>query len=344
MQTNSLSKEHQDIVVAIDYSKILFRTLQQQPKFNDGHLEEFLSGTSLDPEDFFNKEGYINWPDQHRIILNAIKLSHTPALGILAGRSYTLATHGLVGVAATASRSIADSLRTIEQFQKTRAQFSESSFLENSSHYILRHELRVDHDEAGQFLLEALTMSMVLALDFLAGQRLPDIDIRLNCPAPDYADLINDQLQAIVSYNHQYAEMHIPKAYGELPLASHNEAMRKMAEEQCERLFQQLNNDHRLSNKILTLLRQTPGKRPSQPEMAQALNISTRTLLRHLKEEGTTYQALVDEEYKRLAQHYLSKTDLTIEAIAICMGYHDLSSFRRAFKRWFNIPPSQYPR
>ena len=43
-----------------------------------------------------------------------------------------------------------------------------------------------------------------------------------------------------------------------------------------------------------------------------------------------------------LAADYLRDTDLTVEAIAAILNYHDSSSFRRAFKRWHNVTPQQF--
>lgn len=333
-----------DIVVAIDYSRILFRTLQQECGIKEAQLSDFLKSTDLDPSQFFEHDAYISWANQHQIIQNALKLSNVKGLGVLAGRSYTLATHGLVGVAATASSTLSESLSMIERFQNTRAQFSQSAYFKTDTHYVLRNNLTVDFDEVGQFLIEALTTSMMLAIDFLIGSRPSNLTIYLACEKPIYSNFLEKNLGAKIHYNAEHSELHIPIEYGALPIASHNDAMLKLAEEQCQTLVEQLNPQQSLSHKVLALLRQSPGNRPTQEQMAVSLNMSSRTLLRRLKDEGTTYQQLIDEEYKRLAQHYLKSSNLTIEAIAACMGYHDLASFRRAFKRWFGIPPSQYQR
>jgi AraC-like DNA-binding protein len=77
-------------------------------------------------------------------------------------------------------------------------------------------------------------------------------------------------------------------------------------------------------------------------EVADTLHISSRTLIRKLDAEGTKFQVVRDEVAKKQAVHYLSDTRLTVETVAHLMGFSDVSSFRRSFKRWFGKTPSQY--
>jgi AraC-like DNA-binding protein len=76
--------------------------------------------------------------------------------------------------------------------------------------------------------------------------------------------------------------------------------------------------------------------------MAQELNMSPRTLHRKLRQEGTTYQMLLDDALKELAAWYLLRTREPIEAIAERLGYADASSFSRTFRRWFEMAPGKF--
>ena len=127
-----------------------------------------------------------------------------------------------------------------------------------------------------------------------------------------------------------------------MPVATRNKAIRQFSEQQCESLNKSMQQPDMFSEKISALLRQLPGRQVTQAQAAQLLNVSPRTLLRRLKEENIRYQTLHDAEQKKLALHYLKQPHITLESISESMGYHDSSSFRRAFKRWFGVPPSKY--
>ncbi len=77
----------------------------------------------------------------------------------------------------------------------------------------------------------------------------------------------------------------------------------------------------------------------STTQVASKLAISNRTLQRRLREEGTTFQQVLDELREELARHYLSATDYTSAEISFLLGYEEPNSFFRAFRAWTGKTP-----
>lgn len=77
-------------------------------------------------------------------------------------------------------------------------------------------------------------------------------------------------------------------------------------------------------------------------EVAPTMGYSTRTLQRHLKQDGATFQTLVDAVRHQQAQVYLSADYYRLTDIAALLGYSELSAFTRSFKRWFGISPQKW--
>lgn len=77
-------------------------------------------------------------------------------------------------------------------------------------------------------------------------------------------------------------------------------------------------------------------------EVAPAMGYSTRTLQRHLKVEGATFQALVDAVRHQQAQLYLEQDNYRLTDVAALLGYSELSAFTRSFKRWFGLSPQKW--
>jgi AraC-like DNA-binding protein len=90
------------------------------------------------------------------------------------------------------------------------------------------------------------------------------------------------------------------------------------------------------------LLQQHPGKLWTLAEMAAHLHLSPRTLIRHLRAEGHTYQQLLDRELARQALEHFGAARHTVESVALALGYQDATAFRRAFRRWFGESPRAY--
>jgi len=81
---------------------------------------------------------------------------------------------------------------------------------------------------------------------------------------------------------------------------------------------------------------------PSFDTVATSLNMSSQTLRRRLKVEGTSYPMIKDEIRRDLAIEYLLISNRSISDISNALGFSEPRSFTRAFKHWTGIPPSKY--
>jgi AraC-like DNA-binding protein len=77
----------------------------------------------------------------------------------------------------------------------------------------------------------------------------------------------------------------------------------------------------------------------SADRLACALGMSRPTLYRRLKEEGTTFEIVLDDLRRRLALHYLSGRKVSVNETAYLVGFSDPAAFSRAFKRWTGATP-----
>jgi AraC-like DNA-binding protein len=77
-------------------------------------------------------------------------------------------------------------------------------------------------------------------------------------------------------------------------------------------------------------------------KLAADLRLSPRTLQRRLVEQGTSYQALLDDVRRETARRLLSATDLDPGEIAFLLGFAELNSFTRAFRGWEGTTPLRW--
>lgn len=90
------------------------------------------------------------------------------------------------------------------------------------------------------------------------------------------------------------------------------------------------------------MLAQHPGQLWTSEEVAAALHVSVRTLARHLQAEDCSLQGVQEQELLRQAQIHLETPGHTVDSVAGAVGYHDVSAFRRAFKRWTGMTPQAW--
>ena len=75
--------------------------------------------------------------------------------------------------------------------------------------------------------------------------------------------------------------------------------------------------------------------------IARVLGLTSRSLQRRLKDEGSSFQILRDEIRRELADRYL-EDDLSISEISFLLGFSEPSAFFRAFKRWTGLTPIEH--
>src|SRR5258708_6255031 len=120
----------------------------------------------------------------------------------------------------------------------------------------------------------------------------------------------------------------------------------RMCAEFCNRMLQSFNDDEpELVRTVRSACLNGVGGFPSVVDLAAQINVSPRTLHRRLAESGISYQAILDDVRRRLAEEYLRNTALSIEEVAARTGFSEASNFRKAFKKWHpgvtgRLPPS----
>lgn len=73
--------------------------------------------------------------------------------------------------------------------------------------------------------------------------------------------------------------------------------------------------------------------------VAADMGLSRQTLYRRLRQEGVTFEALLDKLRHRLALRYLREDKLSVKAASYRLGFSDPAAFSRAFKRWTGASP-----
>jgi AraC-like DNA-binding protein len=84
--------------------------------------------------------------------------------------------------------------------------------------------------------------------------------------------------------------------------------------------------------------------RTTLAELARAHHTSPRSLQRRLADQGTSFQALLDDTRRHLAEAHLKEGRLDLAEIALLLGYSEQSAFTRAFRAWTGLPPAQWRR
>ncbi|WP_162932243.1 helix-turn-helix transcriptional regulator [Solimonas sp. K1W22B-7] len=93
---------------------------------------------------------------------------------------------------------------------------------------------------------------------------------------------------------------------------------------------------------VNTLLAESGDGYPTLARMASRMCMSPRTLKRRLRAHGVRFRQLLDGARFRESARLLEDSELTVEQIALRLGYSSPANFSRAFRRWAGHPPGAY--
>lgn len=126
------------------------------------------------------------------------------------------------------------------------------------------------------------------------------------------------------------------------PFLTANEAMWRVFEQDFARRMPELERTTSVEDRVhAVLLELLPSGNATMADVAAKLGTSTRTLQRHLQDEGASFQAVLDATRESLAKHYLRSTTMAGAEIAFLLGYEEPSSFVRAFQAWTGTSPER---
>lgn len=302
---------------------------------------EIIAGTHLDWETLHTDNRFLSLEQMRRLTLHALALSQCPWLGIEVGNLTQLSAHGALGSAVVASNNLVQALAVVERYASLR-QGVASMRQEQGENLCMVIDEHMMPEELREYLLGHFVASLLRLLETVTGKSLQgEVHIEWPFAEPPWAAMYQ-HLAVQNSFGNTQLRIHVTANLINSPsLAADPEAAR-IALRECERLLQKEQQGGSLTQRVQSRLVHCKESYPTLEEMAEEEHVSSRTLIRHLHEEGTTYQQLLDDVRKELACWLLLQTELPVEMVAERLGYGDTSNFSRTFRRWLGVTPREF--
>jgi AraC-like DNA-binding protein len=174
------------------------------------------------------------------------------------------------------------------------------------------------------------------------GGEMPLIEVGFRHDKPQDTSAYTEYFHCELKFGQPENYFLFPRVYLDYQLISADPSIHKIHEQQATKQLHEL-TEKGILNKVKRLIFESlPAENVELKDISESLNLTPRTVQRHLADEGTTFKKLADEARKEYTISEIENTDLAIAEIAYQLGYRDLSSFYRAFKRWTGKTPINY--
>jgi AraC-like DNA-binding protein len=132
-------------------------------------------------------------------------------------------------------------------------------------------------------------------------------------------------------------------SYLQTPVLNANASLFNLFEKHAHDYLQKITGTDTLGYRVRKAITEgLKGEEPKLSSIARHLAMSERSIQMKLKEEGLTYQQLLDEVRKEMALSHLREPYLSTTDIAYLLGFSEPSVFSRAFKKWTGTTPNAY--
>jgi len=270
---------------------------------------------------------------------NALTALDRPGLGLRCGPRYHLSFYGMLGLAAMTSDNLAEAYRVIFKYLPMTWTYMFWSLHTEDGQAVIELEPHHDIESCRPYMLErSLAAGYTIGCDAL-GFTLPLVEVNVDLPEPAHAQLYRDTFNCPVNFDAPCNDFRFDESYLSTPLLQTESESARIFSAQCEQICANLVDQGSFSEVIRQHLLQLPNQISSLEKIAERLHMTPRTIQRKLAAEKTSYLELVENVRHNLAAEYLKTTGLTMEEIAVRLGYADAPSFSHAFKRWTGMAP-----
>lgn len=286
-------------------------------------------------------------PQLESLLEAARRSSGRTDLGFELGRRLDPTTHDLLGFALLTSPTLGDLLRLATTYQRLVQPLFALSLHRRADRVELHYTPAVAMPPLTMHALEeAIVVSNHVAYRNALGPQLPPYDAWLSIDRPSHAQRYRELAPARAHFGEPPPGVRIvlPASLLEAPLAMANPRAMRAAEERCKAMLRQVRVRRRWTGWCRTMLRESEDSRPTLGELARIANLSPRTLARYLAAEGANFRDLSLGVRTERAQRLLAEGDRSVTQVAYRLGYGDVASFVRAFRRRTGRTPGSIAR
>jgi AraC-like DNA-binding protein len=282
-------------------------------------------------------------PQAHWLLVALQRETSTPTFGLEAGLAAARPLPGPLGDALAAGACLRPGFELIERYAGLRSTCLRATLETRRGFASLVIEPAVMPAEFRRFVLD-YAIGSVVRLARNIGEAQP-CDLRLDLPWPRPAwHGAYGALADTVRFDEERLALHVTDAALDRPNPAAAPAAFEAARRACEAEHASREARPTMSPGIRRLLETMDPAALTLAGTACRAGVSERTIVRRLRQEGTSFQQLLDDVRREHAARMLETGRACVAEVALALGYASASNFGRSFRRWFGITPTAYLR
>ena len=310
-----------------------------------------LEDSGVDPVPLFRKHGIesstvfdqgsrVSYLKLDRVMAEAVEQSGDPFFS-LKEAEYLLPSHiGPLGFAWLASTSLRSAFQRVQRYidvlhENLQVTLRESEDALVVSFYLDAPSVNLYHRDIGYLAI------MTRMCRFNYGDQWNPSRVTVAHPTPPDQSYFYSLFRCPVDFEAEENSLHIDLRHADKQLDGANKQLAQLHDHIVVRYLAHLSRNDIVNRVKAAILDGLGEGAATEAFIAQAMNTSIRNLNRKLSKEGTSFKSLLMEIRRELAEQYISDSTLTLTEISFLLGFSEVSSFSRAYRRWEGLSPSE---
>lgn len=273
---------------------------------------------------------------------HATAVTNDPAFGLHLAEHYRPGAFGVLDYLAHSSRTLGEAIRHLCRFNRLFQDAAET-VLEVSSDRAVIWQRYLGGFALPPAINENSMANLVVIGRELTGQDLVPLEVTFRHADPGYSSEHERIFKTKVRFEAERDGLVLPRAALEHPLRNADSRLCQILERHATELLARVPRVDRFSHRVRELCAaELRDGTPTAARIAAKLQMSERTLRRRLHDETASWEDVLDGLRRDLSERYLGEPTLSVEDVALMLGYSEAGAFRRAFKRWHGTSPAEF--
>lgn len=273
-----------------------------------------------------------------------IKQTGIYSIGLECGIEARFQTMGILGYVLINSSSILEALEKFCVHQTFVLPLLRQELIFEGEIVKLEGTLMKDWKDGFQYSIDYIVASCWAMIKNSSLHEFKPLAVGFVFPKPIYANRYKDIFEnAQINFSCKKNYIVFRKSDVEMPIPLADKNLFIHFDEMLNEIIaskEKINPYTRVTKQII--LERLKANIPKIDEVAKAQTISIRSLQQHLQAEGTSFRELLQSVREEVAIQYLSNSFENLGNIAFLLGFSDLASFSRSFKKWTGLSPKEY--
>lgn len=331
-----LNEGHMQATISAPTTKILYKLMEKY------HLdsEAIFKKAGLKKRDLTNVHKRISYNILRSLWQTAAEQIDDPCFGLKGVEIWHPSDISALGYAWLTSATMRDALDRFKNYITIATEFYQFRLEETKSSY----ELIFDFKDKKTLNMAQADASMAIVMEMCRVNLDHDaspILVTLTHSEPECRNAYYSYYGCPIKFSQPENKIILPLNIIDIPLLNSNPELAIINDQAMIQYLQKL-NDTDIIHQVKKIITEHICFGISNDQVANALNMSERTLNRHLNEQGVTFKGILKDVRINLSKLYIKKGQFNVTEIAFQLGFSDSSSFSRAFKRWTGTSPKGY--